>query len=119
MGVARTDGLVSRTARAVVCAVPPAGLVAANAGLVRGLASEVAPGQSAVIDCVDAGDALDGDGLAALLALIAGVRRAGGAVAIAARGGLARRLRFVGVERLAPVCASAALALAAVDRSGT
>lgn len=112
VGVPRVTGrVVERTAHAVVCTVPPTGLVARNAELVRALVGEVAPGQTAVVDLVDAADTVDGDGLAALLELIAGVRRAGGRVAIAARGTLARRLRFVGVERLATVCDSAALAL--------
>jgi anti-anti-sigma regulatory factor len=106
--------VVERTANAVICTVPPAGLVAGNAEVVRGLVAEIAPGQTAVVDLVRAADTVDGDGLAALLELIAAVRRAGGRVAIAARGNLARRLRFVGVERLAPVCDSAALALVAV-----
>lgn len=106
-------GVVERTANAVICTVPPAGLVAGNADVVRSMAAEVAPAQVAVVDLVQAGDTVDGDGLAALLELIAAVRRAGGVVAIAARGNLARRLRFVGVERLAPVCDSASLALVA------
>jgi ABC-type transporter Mla MlaB component len=88
-----------------------------HAEVVRGLAAEVAPGQVAVVDLVQVADTVDGDGLAALLELIAAVRRAGGRVAIAARGNLARRLRFVGVERLAPVRDSAALALVAVKPS--
>lgn len=114
MGVHRVAGpAVERTANAVICTVPPAGLVAGNAEVVRGLVAEVAPGQTAVVDLVHAADAVDGDGLAALLELIAAVRRSGGRVAIAARGNLARRLRFVGVERLAPVRDSAALALVA------
>lgn len=115
VGVHRVAGrVVERTANAVICTVPPAGLVAGNAEVVRGLVAEIAPGQTAVVDLVRAADTVDGDGLAALLELIAAVRRAGGRVAIAARGNLARRLRFVGVERLAPVCDSAALALVAV-----
>jgi hypothetical protein len=106
--------VVTRTANAVICTVPPTGLVAGNAEVVRGMAAEVAHGQTAVVDLVQSADTVDGDGLAALLELIAAVRRADGRVAIAARGNLARRLRFVGVERLAPVCDSAALALVAV-----
>lgn len=115
VGVHRVaGGVVERTANAVICTVPPAGLVARNAEIVRSLAAEVAPGQTAVVDLVRAADTVDSDGLAALLELIAAVRRAGGRVGIAARGNLARRLRFVGVERLAPVRDSAALALVAV-----
>jgi hypothetical protein len=115
VGVQKVAGrVVERTANAVICTVPPTGLVAGNADIVRGLMAEVAPGQTAVVDLVHAADGVDGDGLAALLELISAVRRSGGRIAIAARGSLARRLRFVGVERLAPVRESAALALVAV-----
>jgi hypothetical protein len=98
----------------VVFAVPTSGLVATNADLVRRLAHEVAPGQGAVVDLVGADDVIDSDGLAALLGLIADVRGFGGSVAIAARGALARQLRFVGIERLALLCPSASQAVSAL-----
>jgi len=88
--------------------VPPTGVVAANADLMRRVPAEVAHGQLAVVDLVGCDDRIDAHGLSALLALVAGVLRSGGRVAIAARGKLARQLRFIGIERVATVCDSTA-----------
>lgn len=68
----------------------------------RRTVSRMLPTEALVVDLFLAHE-VDGSGFAALLGVISDIRHGGGRVAVAARRPLARQLRFVGLDRVAPI----------------